>query len=605
MSTMSNFRRRMFDLYHDRPKRNVDMTPLPDPLRAETLSGPYYGVQPLESLPISKMLDPKMRAELQERARKREEELRGLYAVLNAGCPINRLPVEILVEIFFHVQEADRLPKWLHLLSVCRYWFVVASTAPKLWKNLRVQGTTNLLRTGLRRSKQAEINVEISPLYGVSLSDALDILAPHVHRVRSLTLRASSPESTTAVGQFLESHTFPALRRFEGHLDRNNVEQTDLGVTFPVERFPKLEGLEVSRMHIFSSTPAFAQLRKIRVNTCVGKNPELTTRMLVDAMCQLRNVEEIELFDTHACDVGIAVVPPREEKVVLSKLRRLTLVMDAPVVKAIISNLVVPATTSISLAAPLMAETPEGDADSLQDLLPDDRSGFPILSQVVTAHVVSLPDRHSINGKTALTPGSAHASSTIQLSLDQYTMGMIDDAAWEAIGLDDFKDILRSAPLQNLTIECTFDCWVDANWPAVFSQYPKLAQLKITVHADNDGNTPSLDIFFGALDPVARVNAFRVLAGSSAEDKVVCPALESIVLSGLSAPNSRAVQTIVDCLENRRMALGKAAGPVLNTLSLESTGHQDVEHYDERRAVFESALSPFVANVVYKANDII
>ncbi|KAI0367101.1 hypothetical protein BV20DRAFT_981549 [Pilatotrama ljubarskyi] len=588
---MSSFRRRLFSLPHNRAPRNIDTTPLPDPLRAESFSGPYYGVEPLESLPLAKALDPEIRTKLQERARRHEQELRGLYAVLNAGCRINRLPVELLVEIFAHVQGAERAQNWLHILTVCRYWFVVVSTAPILWKNLKVQGTTNLLRTGLRRSKQAEINVEVSALCSVPFHDVLDILAPHAHRLRSLTLSGISQTGIAAVSLFLESYTFPALRYFEAHLDRRIMDMFDLAVSFPAERFPKVQEFDISRINIFASTSAFVQLRKLRVESCRGKNPELSTCMLVDAICALRNIEELELFETHVLDAGTAVISPREEKVTLSKLRRATFLTEAAVIKAILSGVIMPASANVSFAAPLMAEAPEGDAESLRDLLPEDRTCLPILSHIVTAHIVSSADRHTIHGKAAAAAASPSSSSSLQLSLDQYTMGLVDDAGWEAIGLGDFTDILRNAPLQTVTIECTRDCFHQADWPAIISDHPKLLHLKVTVFYDGEPDPILAELLFEGLNPafVGTIAGVRV-DGDSAEHDVPCPALESVSLAGFSAPSDAQVQTIVAHLESRRKALGESAKQVLDTLSIQCIGHRDPEHYDERRAVVENAL---------------
>ena len=131
-------------------------SPEPDVLRADSMQAPYYGLPPLDAASITNApVDSEQRASLLERRHGYELAICSTNALLNAGVPINRLPLELLVAIMTWAQvgyaEMGAPLEWLSLLLVCRYWFFVASSTPKLWYYLWAGPGLNFLRTGLAR----------------------------------------------------------------------------------------------------------------------------------------------------------------------------------------------------------------------------------------------------------------------------------------------------------------------------------------------------------------------------------------------------------------------------------------------------------------------
>lgn len=105
------------------------MDVLPDPLRFVGLQPPYYGMPALEDTSIPAALQGMdVRRSQRKRATSREQELLAIYALLNAGAPVYRIPVELLAEIFMLIQSGDNPLLWLSVLGVCRHWFAIGST---------------------------------------------------------------------------------------------------------------------------------------------------------------------------------------------------------------------------------------------------------------------------------------------------------------------------------------------------------------------------------------------------------------------------------------------------------------------------------------------
>ncbi|EIW52523.1 uncharacterized protein TRAVEDRAFT_80312, partial [Trametes versicolor FP-101664 SS1] len=137
----------------------------------------------------------------------------------NTGVPINALPVELLAEVFKATQpklgrESGERP-WLAYLLVCRHWFTVGATTPRLWDFVYATPSLNYARTCLARSKGVKIDVIVVPDMPVApvLSQYLQLVSPHVHRIRTLVLGTFDPADAPYL-RALVQHPMPALELF-------------------------------------------------------------------------------------------------------------------------------------------------------------------------------------------------------------------------------------------------------------------------------------------------------------------------------------------------------------------------------------------------------
>ncbi|KAJ3533450.1 hypothetical protein NMY22_g7327 [Coprinellus aureogranulatus] len=94
-----------------------------------------------------------------------ERELIALKTCQNAIVPINRLPPEILSQIFHYVQDLDeqdsfRTLFWVVITAVCKHWRAVALNCNTLWTRLAFPHPkfTELM---LSRSGSAPLRIEI------------------------------------------------------------------------------------------------------------------------------------------------------------------------------------------------------------------------------------------------------------------------------------------------------------------------------------------------------------------------------------------------------------------------------------------------------------
>lgn len=570
---------------------STDTTPLLDPLRTTELHPPYYGVQALEHMSTTIAFDANGRGALLARAREKELELQAMYALLNAGAPINRLPVELLVEIFSHIQGMDlsRAFYWTDILRVCRHWFVAGSTAAKLWKNLKVTGSTNLLRTGLARSRGAEVTIEMMNLFTHPLPEAAPFVAPHLHRVRCLRLWKIPLDTIPALVQFMDND-MPALRCFFAHIDPQAAE---LIFDFSPARFPRLEELRVSRIHIFGDLSVFAQLRILSLTGCVRSTPMLKTATFLDALRRMENIEELVLSNIRVCDLGSASPFAGADSVVLSKLQKFGVThTEGPLIKQLLSTITLPASATISLSAPLQGETLSGNTANINAFLPKDRRCLPILTTIVEAHIVMFSDVHSVEGYTTSPAPITNDGASLDFRLDVPDDGFGDDLN---VGPEDVIEVLRDSPLEYVTIEVSSAVVSQVNWRDFFAANPTLRVLDLVISEDT--LLVSFDVIFSALDPGDATAPAAHGAGADAGpsvDMVLCPKLRSLRLYGLSATPATLLDTVAASLENRRRMLGKPSEHALDDLVLGLVDHPDELAFQEQHLAFSERLAPLV-----------
>ena len=107
-------------------------------------------------------------------------------------CYISRLPIELLLEIFYGVVAATLDRNWgatTCLSHVCRAWRKDAISDPILWRDVRFHEgcpPLDVCHELLSRSAPAYLKVWLSDLRGADLGLIKEILTPHSHRIESL-----------------------------------------------------------------------------------------------------------------------------------------------------------------------------------------------------------------------------------------------------------------------------------------------------------------------------------------------------------------------------------------------------------------------------------
>ena len=274
--------------------------------------------------------------------REREEELRSIRALLNAGVLINRLPIELLAEIFMQLRdESWDNPRWFNVLRVCRHWFYVAATAPRLWRRLLVKDSTNLLRTGLARSKHVPVDVEIAPRGMYTLfPDVLSIITPHAERLRLLKLGNIPASHMAQLITFLNTSSMTALQYFQAQLPVATSE----GIILREANFPRLRKLLVSNLNVVAQQSLVS--RFVTLDLGVHGAPSQQSAMSIDAflnmISSLESIEELTLSSLFIKGASSAYVPDPTKRVHLRHLRKIQLTLDAIIVRRVFDAIVIP-----------------------------------------------------------------------------------------------------------------------------------------------------------------------------------------------------------------------------------------------------------------------
>lgn len=238
----------------------------------------------------------------------------------NAQTPIiSRLPMELLISIFFFVQNT------VVASQVCRYWRVVALSCPRLWSSLHVHPSkgSKHLENLLARSQGHTIDVcfcpvpnmipkpppaqtsiqqhlSLPPIYTQQYHPdmcltphVVSILAPHAARLRSFELHATVPGTWLTLLPLITSpapnlrtlHIYTKLHHdvarvpfFASHTPQlRNVQITG---AFPVAQQSLLHNLTFLRLEGVPTTyrPTTKQLSDI-LKAC----PDLVSLSLLDA----------------------------------------------------------------------------------------------------------------------------------------------------------------------------------------------------------------------------------------------------------------------------------------------------------------------------------
>lgn len=171
-------------------------------------------------------------------------------------CPMDRLPVELLIECFMYTAHTAPLTP-VSLTGVCRHWNTILSRNPRLFHLISVDDTTFSLDTTrrlsqyyLERSKRTAFDVHLN---AASRDSFLTLLSPffdHLSRWRSLTIGPIGEwkeERVTFFGmwapevkdQFLEELSMNVVEEVELEDIIKNVPPQDENGEYPKTFIPR------------------------------------------------------------------------------------------------------------------------------------------------------------------------------------------------------------------------------------------------------------------------------------------------------------------------------------------------------------------------------
>ncbi|KAI0807969.1 hypothetical protein C8Q74DRAFT_104604 [Fomes fomentarius] len=417
------------------------------------------------------------------------------------------LPPEVLSQIFVALDPGMsahpprsgeprlRIPYWMPLIAVCRYWRNIIVAAAEFWRVIDVGRRTEWLKLCLERSGPDGLVIVSFRSADISFARALEILAPHAHRIAGLycwsircdenpimsaILPFSMPALTTLGLRVQHTHSPSHNRRPRWHTAVPSIPLTD-------EAFSKLRSLGLfSLVPTVNPQSALSDLRSLQLAGLSGYLP--TSYKLSDFFALLNKcgcLEELSLPDALA---GVMTDLPQWEVMALPNLRILTIGGTVERVCRIISHMQVPPHANIKLSTVQASRSPHELLAALFNILPRDQRArdrsFPILRFVsrVKVEVHSIGEEnytkvigivehgpHSggrfelvvtekrqppsgalINNRLVLTPSTYANMANIFPAGPQVTT-VVGYGSLGAIHLKEYLSVLRSYPnLRNL-----------------------------------------------------------------------------------------------------------------------------------------------------------
>jgi len=175
----------------------------------------------------------------------------------NAACPVNRLPPEILCDIFQYVitrqcddpvaasarlSRLDHAATPLAISHVCGYWREVALNTPGLWVNIEFRMHTSAVPSYLTRSRLSPVNLQVELPPNHSVMNAFVTDGP---RIRSLHCHSARQDDDDSVFECLK---FPAAKLKVLIVDLNHHNY----IPFPDTPRPELFGGHTPRLNVLT-----------------------------------------------------------------------------------------------------------------------------------------------------------------------------------------------------------------------------------------------------------------------------------------------------------------------------------------------------------------
>ncbi|KAG1781079.1 hypothetical protein EV702DRAFT_692409 [Suillus placidus] len=258
------------------------------------------------------------------------ESMRVLRSRSNGQVPVSRLPDEILLMVFEHIEEDKRLngsdsddddkstsdvigdpSACLVVTHVCRHWRKVALECPTLWTFIS-SPSPPWLDVMLERSQKAPL-VVIYSAFTISLEDSMEKVHLHLPRIKHLELSTFSYEADHVM-DLLSSQPAPMLETFKFKIYSSIPTPAFTSNTIFQGQAPLLRHLEVDYCDRIWSSCIFDGLRTLRV----GRT------LLLDLLSALRCMPALERL-TLLSGLSTSDQPILFNKVPLARLKSIAL----------------------------------------------------------------------------------------------------------------------------------------------------------------------------------------------------------------------------------------------------------------------------------------
>ena len=408
--------------------------------------------------------------------------LKDVDYLLNATQPINRLPNEILTDIFDRfLSGAEHLEQFSSSIrkikirprgatartaiipSVCRHWRTVACGTPRLWQTIHIRASSNPDWLALCLARCAQVPAHVTLECSVDKS-IVSILSSSRSIIRYLSIPREEVYPTRIRNLLAEGEGWPRLETLHFEL-RGFTNNTN--IQLHAARFPKLHTLTLDGISLPVNRDTSTYPNNLRNLTLRTRAWRISVDQILTIVGSMSHLENLVMHVAKSAPQG---GPPPRDKIVLPVLRTLVLSINShQVAKQVLAVLQFPAATSVSIKVYVTLQ----DTHTILSILPPDPvSVFPSLTTMDTVDL-------SISSEQACYQIRARGARGGKIS---FTLTSREDLDWDPgfpHYLEDLGHLFSAAPLATLNI-CT-DSFGDDNmtapvptWSGVLARLPAL-----------------------------------------------------------------------------------------------------------------------------------
>ena len=487
-------------------------------------------------------------------------EDRPLQSLWNASVPVNRLPPEIMLEIFQAlraVSEYDgeltetsgRWVSWTRLSYVCRSWRDVICNSALFWQNIHVKNELRWVELCLSRSREIPLNIFFHS--SATLPGACDILSSHTRRIKRVTVRQTARDTVSCLTRFFQP-IMPMLQRFSLDACHTESDTTCFGDSNFFHLLPSLNTLRLGYAHIDWNSVGARKLRVLHLRDWTPPDKHLLSlRQFLNALQEFQALEDLLLdfafpFETYTADGVRDVSGPIVSLPNIRKLYFLCPVDEEPTspdVYHLLAHLQVPVSAQLYIYSQTHDYTTGPGEGGYLETIPRDPECLPILQSATTAHLFRLGF------------DCRCGSGQIGINLEPLRLEALP---WEYApeqAIDQFCTLFAKAPLRELVVELVS---TEEAWTRLFRTFPSVAVFKVKILGM--GRHPDDEVEDGL---------FAALVSAAPNEDVTSDSDDTLVLPNLRAFEYRAIwhedtlSNLVQCLRARA-----ARGAKLRELTL-------------------------------------
>lgn len=459
-------------------------------------------------------------------------ELLALRALWNAGQLINKLPVELLVDILMTLSKprggeimngTSSSAQWYKAMAVCRHWRAIVVANPNFWHTIHTGQRSRWLSLALSRAGQTNLRLSFQSTH--LLVEILPLLLPERHRIERMEFTCTTASAVTDVHPLI-SAPLPSLEEFTmcslGPSDAQTFE-------YHPENFPALTNLKLTRVNLPWAAPLLSRLRTLDLRGCgVHPSPRCSMDEFLDALKCGDSLEELVLHDfiSAACSrVSLPFDQTSRPLVTLPRIRKVEVADTPSCISWFSSHVNLPVQGEVSLTGCIdSADLANGFSIAHACILPQNLDVLTFLRSTTQAALTIVDSLYRI---VCTAPGPLCVSLQLCARTPRVPWIHIPDD-----GLKQVSALLRAAPLSVLNLQCDFTRMTRSVLDAALDTFPRLHSLGISsgVFGPDPFSTRLCDSLCSSTQPAE---------GGGMGGSVRCPALGALRLHRVRGKTAR------------------------------------------------------------------